>query len=253
MKVRVLKTGIHRGEEAIVWGNDRSGMIVFSGCHLTCNFCYTPETSVLKLGEDLEVDEWLNRVAGLLAEGAHNIALISPTHFWARVEPALAILKAGMGRDIPLVLKVSGYESPSFSARMADLGDVLVPDFKVWSAEVARRVGLPENYGEMALGSIRTLMKTHGQERWNSGKLQRGIVVRHLLMPGCEPDSLEVVEALGRIGYRGTFNLMTYFVAPGRGLIQADSRRVIQLSARARKMGMSVVIDGKGTEDRRVA
>lgn len=251
--MRVLKTGIHRGEEAVVWGNDRSGMIVFSGCHLACNFCYTPETSVLKLGEDLAVDAWLNRVAGLLAEGAHNIALISPTHFWAAIEPALTKLKTGMGKDIPLILKVSGYESPAFSGRMAALGDVLVPDFKVWGAQVAQRVGLPANYGEMALSSIRTQMATHGQERWDSGKLQRGIIIRHLLMPGFEEDSVEVVEALGRIGYRGIFNLMTLFIAPGRGLIQAEAGRVSRLSQRARELGMAVVIDGKSGETRRVA
>lgn len=251
--MRVLKTGIHRGEEAMVWGNDRSGMIVFSGCHLACNFCYTPETSVLKLGEDLAVDEWLNRVAGLLAEGANNIALISPTHFWSVVEPALIALKTGMGKEIPLILKVSGYESPSFSARMAALGDVLVPDFKVWGSNVADRVGLPLNYGEMALGSIRSFMSTHGTESWESGKLQRGIIVRHLLMPDCESDSTEVVEALGRIGYRGVFNLMTFFIAPGRGLIQADPGRVARLAARARELGMAVVIDGGSNEARRVA
>jgi putative pyruvate formate lyase activating enzyme len=122
MSVRILHSGIHFGEEGVVWGNDRSGMVVFSGCHLSCSFCYTPEASQLNLGENFTAEEFKNLLAKLLAEGARNINLISPTHTWSVIESVLEKFKEGAGKKIPLLLKFSGFESPALIRRFARLG-----------------------------------------------------------------------------------------------------------------------------------
>lgn len=245
MKARILKSGIHRGEEPLVWGNDRAGMVVFSGCHLTCSFCYTPETSVYKLGTDVDADGFTQVLATLLAGGARNINLISPSHVWSAIEPVLQRFKSGEGRPIPLVLKFSGFESPSLIRRFAAVADVLVPDFKVWSGDLAASFTLPPQYGPVAARAIQEMMRTHSETVWEGGKMKHGMVVRHLLMPGCQDDSRAVVDKLGQLGFNGHLNFMTHFISPEKGLMKAEPERVNELARRAARLGMNVLVDAQ--------
>ncbi|MBY0371273.1 hypothetical protein K2X33_11340, partial [bacterium] len=162
--MRILRAGIHKGEEALVLGNERSGMVVFSGCHLSCNFCYTPETSVEFQGTDYDAEGFTEVLSRLLSLGARNINLISPTHVWNEIEPILKRFKSGMGKDIPLVLKFSGFEPVALIDRFAAVGDVLVPDFKVASRESAAQVGLPQGYGQVASAALKRMLVTHGED-----------------------------------------------------------------------------------------
>ena len=249
MKVRVLRYGLHRGEEPIVWGNERSGMIVLSGCHLRCSFCYTPETSVLRQGTDKDEEAFMEMMAELLSLGARNISLISPTHVWGTLEPWLTRYKQGPGRYIPLVLKISGFESPAIIRRMAKVADVIIPDFKVFSSERALSVDLPKNYGPVAAKAIEVLQETHGEHLLEDGLIRRGIVVRHLLMPGFDDDSMHVLQALAGFQYRSYVNFMTCYVSPKKGLERASQARVEQLALQAELSGMHFLFDAQ----RRVA
>ncbi len=244
MQLRILKSGIHRGEELLVQGNERAGMIVFSGCHLSCRFCYTPETSVYRLGTDVNPEQFSLQMASLLARGAHNINLISPSHVWEAIHPVLTHFKQGPGAAIPLILKVSGFEMPAQVAQFAAVGDVLVPDLKVIGEAEARSVDLPGAYGVVALKAIEEMARTHTPCLYDQGQMVRGMIVRHLLMPGFEADSERVVSALAGIGYRGVFNLMTHFVDPKKGLMVANEALVSDLAERAARAGMYVLVDG---------
>jgi putative pyruvate formate lyase activating enzyme len=248
--IRILRSGIHGGEEPLVWGNDRSGMIVFSGCHLACSFCYTPETSIHRLGRDFDAEGFTEILATLLASGARNINLISPSHVWGKIERVLQNFKRGAGRDITLVLKFSGYESTQLIDRFAAVADVLVPDFKVVDEMLARSVSLPPNYGVIAAKAVSRMTRTHGEMRWESSKMRHGIIVRHLLMPECDGDSVKVVETLSASGYRGYFNVMTHFVAPGKGLVKAGAGRVDRLTRLTRELGMLPMVDARVLADR---
>lgn len=251
MKARILRSGIHSGEEALVYGNDRSGMVVFSGCHLACSFCYTPETSVLRLGQDVDAAGFADILARLLLSGARNLNLISPTHVWKVIEPVLRRFKEGEGRSIPLVLKFSGFETPGLVERFARVADVMVPDFKVWESALATSVQLPSNYGPVAAKALATLLPTHGVGLMEQNHLRHGILVRHLLMPGFEIDSRRVIDAMGEVGYHGYLNLMTCFVAPKGRLVRAPWERVEALKAQAQGLGMRVLVDGKVPLERR--
>lgn len=245
---RVLRAGIHGGEEPIVVGNDRAGLVVFSGCHLSCSFCYTPETSVHRLGIDVDREAFAAMLSKLAAIGAGNINLISPTHVWSAIEPVLVQFRTIS--DLPMVLKFSGFESPRLIQRFAKLADVLVPDFKVFGQDEAVSVSLPASYGKIAENAMAEMIKTHGGCEWNAeGKMTRGMIVRHLLMPGFETDSEQVIAALARAGYRGHLNLMTCFISSAGRLHRAPPDRVRDLSAQAEAVGMTVLVDAKQGSD----
>jgi len=224
--IPVYKAGIHSGEERIVPGNERSGMVFFSGCHLACNFCYTPETSVHKLGESLTPTQFRTRIDGLIAQGARNINLISPTHVWYATESLL------QGLGVPLVLKISGYESRVMINRMARTADFFVPDFKVFDSGLAKQVGLPFNYGTVARAAIETMMHA------------KPTLVRHLMMPGAFEDSRRIVSELAEMKFNGHLNLMTHFISP-LGLKVAPPGEVEALASLAAEAGISVLVNGR--------
>ncbi|MCB0404651.1 MAG: hypothetical protein KDD51_07670 [Bdellovibrionales bacterium] len=246
-KLRVYKSGIHLGEERIVAGNCNSGMVNFSGCHLACNFCYTPETSVEQLGQDFSTGEFAELLEELVVRGARNLNFISPSHVWAVAAPAVRRLKAKYGRRLPLILKTSGYERSGMLSSMAALGDIFVPDFKVWSTDVARACNLPADYGITAQSAIRQLLQTHGATQYtHDRKIASGVLVRHLMMPEHFDDSLAVIDALGEIGFRSYLNLMTYYYEPrSRRILNANPSQRDLLVARAEQLGMSVMVNGK--------
>lgn len=242
--VRVYHASLHFGEEPFVRGNERAGMVNFAGCHLACTHCYTPEAASGRHGEDQDADVFFATLEGLVHQGARNLNFVSPTVAWPRIEPVLRRFRAAWP-GVPVVLKPSGYEGAGFLERMAALADVVVPDFKVSSEAAARAVGLPPAYGVVARRGIETLVKTHGEPRFGAeGCLERGLVVRYLVMPGFDDDGREVVDALGRARYRGALNVMTRFVTPGGRLVRAKTELVEDLAERARAYGMAVAVDG---------
>jgi len=230
--ILVYKSGIHTGEERAVPGNDRSGMVFFSGCHLACNFCYTPETSVQRLGDVLTPSQFQARLEGLIAQGAKNLNLISPTHLWGAIETSLSNVRTYYP-NTPIVLKVSGYESRGMVRRMTRLADVFVPDFKVFHTEMAQQAGLPPNYGTVASQAIRAMARS------------RTTLVRHLMMPNAVEDSKAVVAALIGMGFKGHLNLMTHFIHPKLGLKIASPFDVEDLRACGTAAGMQVLVNGK--------
>jgi putative pyruvate formate lyase activating enzyme len=217
-KIKIYKSGIHRGEESLVTGNSESGMIYFSGCHLSCRFCYTPETSVHSLGQEYSLNEFDQLLWKLRASGARNFNLVSPTHLWSFIERSKL-----SSHDLPIVLKVSGYESENTVKRMAAFADVFVPDFKVWDSSLAESLGLPQNYRDFALAAIVKMMETHQTVYNQFSELKRGILLRHLMMPGAMKDSFEIIRKLHEVKFNGVFNLMTNYIDEKSGrLIRAS-------------------------------
>jgi len=252
--IRVYRYGIHRGEENLVIGNRKAGMVNFSGCHLSCGFCYTPETSVLNQGLNMTEDELYGVLEDLRSAGAGNWNFISPSHLWRWLEPVLHRLRIAaqsqLGTsqgELPLILKISGFETEKLVRRMAAFASVFVPDFKVWDEEAARNSHLPARYGEVALRAIEIMMETHPPIWSDQGELLRGVLVRHLVMPGYLADSLKVIENLGEIRFQGVLNIMTYFHDVKRArLVRAHANDIWMLIEKASEMGdVTLLIDGK--------
>jgi putative pyruvate formate lyase activating enzyme len=245
-KPKIYSAGIHAGEENMVAGNNRSGMVLFSGCHLKCNFCYTPEVVAGDQGMIVDALELAETCETLLRSGARNLNFISVTHVWPTLRMALVTLRSARRVSVPVILKMSGFESVTFATEMAELADIVIPDFKVMSAKTACEVNLPAHYGTTALHAIGKMAVARPLQFDRDGKLTSGVVVRHLLMPGCDEDSIQVVEALASIQYQGALNLMTCFVdSAAKKLHRASPMRVDHLTSLAHRAGMKVLVDGK--------
>ncbi len=252
-QMRIYKAGIHQGEEPVIQGNDRSGMINFSGCHLSCRSCYTPETSMHRYGEDCSAEQFAATVDKLTMEGAKNLNLISPTHEWTLLEPILTDLRKQNRLPGPLILKISGYERCGMIAQMAALADVLVPDFKVANSQYAKRENLPNNYGQVALTAIEQMERIYGTPQFStSGHLYRGVVVRHLMLPGHFSDSLQILETLAGIRFSGILNLMTRYLDPiQHTLISPPLAQIELLTQLAASSSIQLLVDGNVPQRRR--
>lgn len=248
--IRIYKSGLHQGEEPLIQGNEKSGMINFSGCMLSCRFCYTPETSQRLEGTDLSAEQFLETALQLVDQGARNLNLITPSHVWDRIEPALARFKEVTGNQIPLVLKIGGGEPLRLVGRMLALADILVPDFKVWDPRIAKEHHLPENYGNQTLNGIcLAIQKLPSVVNAETARLRKGVLIRHLLLPGAETDTMNILEKLSLISFTGPVNLMTRFIDPDRKqLISYPQASLDRILIKAKGLSLSIYINGKSLQ-----
>jgi putative pyruvate formate lyase activating enzyme len=216
--MKIHRYGIHRGEEQYVKGNSRAGMIVLAGCHLRCSFCYTPEASFERQGEFLD----LGRVLDELAEqGALNFNFISPTHVWNEIRGPLKLARQ-RHPQIPVVLKVSGYEGERLAREFAQSADVVVMDYKVFHEDAAKAVNLPVPYGKIASRFLKRLLPLKPFTQNALGEIESGILVRTLWLPAAPNEAIAIGQELERLGFDGAWNLMRHFIDPvGKRLLSA--------------------------------
>ncbi|MBI4402698.1 MAG: hypothetical protein HY537_00975 [Deltaproteobacteria bacterium] len=198
----------------------------------------------MNYGKDTDSKSFRLILCSLVELGAKNINLISPTHVWQAIHSDLSHFTRLFSQ--PLILKISGYETQAMIREMAPLASVFVPDFKLWSPGSARQAGLPLDYGKIAQSSVSEMLRTHGTPQFVEGRLNRGILVRHLWMPGNFSESKQVIAALAEIGYRGYFNLMTQYVDVRQSrMITAPKTEILWLAQMGKDCGLQILIDGK--------
>ena len=199
---RVARSALHFWEEPPVSGETGSGAIFFSGCTLKCVFCQNTEISDGGFG--LEVTP--ARVAAMMLElqeqGANNINLVTALHFAPTVRSAvLAAREAGL--SIPVVCNTGGYERAEVVRAMADVVDVWLPDFKYADGSLAGRLSAARDYPQVAAEGLAAMMEAvrsaGGRTMDENGIMQRGIIVRHLVLPGHADDSCEVLDRVWQI------------------------------------------------------
>ena len=192
-RARVASYGPHHGEERPLSGWRGSGTIFFAWCSLRCVFCQNWEIS--QAGEGLEVgaEDCAAMMLELQAAGCHNVNLVTPSHVVAQVLEAVAIA-AEAGLRIPLVYNTGGYDSPEALALLDGVVDVYMPDLKYGSSEVARRYSHVPDYVEVNHRAVREMHRQVGDlvldER---GIAVRGLLVRHLVLPGDLAGTAEVL------------------------------------------------------------
>ena len=192
---RICRADLHAWEEPCISGSRGSGTIFFSGCNLRCVFCQNKEISRAPVGEEYSGDALIEKMLELEARGAHNINLVTPT-------PYLELLPDDLGRarerlSIPIVFNCGGYESPAALRRLRGLIDVYLTDFKYYSDELAEQYSSAPGYREAASEALGEMLFQAGEARYSSdGTLARGVIVRHLVLPGCREDSIRLLEYL---------------------------------------------------------
>ncbi|MBQ8584331.1 MAG: radical SAM protein [Clostridia bacterium] len=180
----VARAALHLWEEPIISGTRGSGTIFFSGCSLGCIYCQNHEISGAQLGRELTPEALAAVMLRLEERGAHNVNLVTPTHFVPSVREAILIAKSN-GLSLPIVYNTGSYDSQEALSLMSGLVDVYLPDLKYYRSETARALSCAEDYPSVARQAIAEMHRQTGAPViGEDGLIRRGTVVRILLLPG---------------------------------------------------------------------
>ena len=195
---RIARAALHMWEEPCISGTRGSGTVFFSGCNLGCVFCQNYRVSHRGQGIEIDADALMQKMLELQAAGAHNINLVTPTHFAEQLTPVLAEIKPQL--HIPIAYNTGGYEKIETLEKLAPYVDVWMPDFKFADAELAKQYAGAPDYPEVAARAIAKMYAIAGKVQFDAdGIMTRGVLVRHLVLPGCRKDSTKVLDRLSEI------------------------------------------------------
>lgn len=192
----VARAALHMWEEPCISGENGSGAVFFSGCSLGCVFCQNGEISSGKAGKEISVDRLVEIFFELKMQGANNINLVTGDHFVPDI--CQAVIRArNSGLGLPFVYNCSGYESVEMLRQMEGLIDVYLPDFKYWNEETAVRYSKAKDYPIRAREAVAEMVRQVGTCRFNEdGMIEKGVIVRHLLLPGKVKEAKAIVNYL---------------------------------------------------------
>ncbi len=191
-KALVAKTMIHKWEEPALAGSGGSGAIFFGGCTLGCRYCQNRAISASPVGTAVNAEQLRQMMKALIAQGAENIDLVTPTQYLPTILPAL---EKPLG--VPVVYNCGGYERVETLRALAGKVDIYLPDLKYADNTLAKNLSGAEDYFETATAAIAEMVRQTGSPVWDGEKLRRGVVIRHLILPGCTENSLKVLDWIG--------------------------------------------------------
>lgn len=221
--VRVSLVSRHMWEEPCISGKKGAGTVFFSGCSLKCAFCQNRALSFEGAGSEISVDRLSEIFLKLRDAGVGCLDLVTPTHYTRAVCEALRAVKHRLG--IPVVWNSGGYELPGTLALTDGLVDVYMPDFKFHSPELAAGLADCPDYRERASEALSFMYRMLGPASFDAGGMMtRGLLVRHLLLPGCRADSFAVLEDIASAVPPGdiVLSLMSQYTP---GFYRGDDRR----------------------------
>ena len=178
----------HFGEEGCLVGERGSGAIFFSYCNLSCIFCQTADISQRGEGTPVSTDKLSDIMLWLQNEGCHNINLITPTHVSPSIACAIEEARS-KGLNLPVVYNSGGYDRVETLRKLEGIVDIYLPDFKFWKNETAEKLCGASNYPEKAREAIKEMHRQVGDLVIKEGLAIRGLLIRHLVMPGHLEDS----------------------------------------------------------------
>ena len=188
----VAKAMLHKWEEPALAGSGGSGAIFFGGCTLGCSYCQNRTISKKPVGTPVDSAGLRRMMESLIAQGAENIDLVTPTHFLPTILPAL---ETHLG--VPVVYNCGGYERAETMQALAGKVDIFLPDMKYADNALAKQLSGVSDYFEVAAEAIRTMAQLTGPVQWQKEKLVKGTVIRHLILPGHVENSLKVLDWIG--------------------------------------------------------
>ena len=195
-EVKIARAALHMWEEPGISGKEGSGAIFFSGCSLGCDYCQNRSISRGERGKAVTVEKLAEIMISLQEQNANNINLVTASHYAPQTAEALYLAKE-KGLRIPVVYNSSGYEKPETLRLLSGLVDVFLPDFKYLSPELSGKYSRAEDYGARAKEALKEMLRQTGSPCFDErGMIERGVIVRHLLLPGHVEESKRVVEYL---------------------------------------------------------
>ena len=195
-QIKVARAALHFWEEPCISGEEGSGTVFFSGCNLRCVYCQNKKIAEGVYGREITVDRLAAIFLELQDKGANNINLVTPSHYVPQIIEALSRAK-DRGLKLPIVYNSSAYEKVEILRLLEGYVDVYLPDFKYMNKELSKKYSAAENYSELAKQTINEMVRQVGTPKFDErGILQKGVVVRHLVLPGCEWDSKQIIQYL---------------------------------------------------------
>ena len=198
-KLRVAKVMRHFWEEPVLAGEGGSGAIFFSGCTLGCLYCQNEAISHGGQGREMTSGQLRSEMETLIAQGAENIDLVTPTHFLPDILPALR-----PKLPVPVVYNCGGYERVETLRLLEGLVDIYLPDLKYTRPLLGRVLSGARDYFPVAKEALREMVRQTGPCVLENGRLKKGVLVRHLILPGQVQNSLRVLDFLGENFEPGT-------------------------------------------------
>ncbi len=196
-RLTAARAALHFWEEPCLSGQEGSGTVFFSGCSLRCVFCQNQEIALGKSGREITISHLAQIFLRLQEKGANNINLVTPTHFVPQICEALRLAKQ-KGLTLPIVYNTGGYERVSTLRLLDGLVDVYLPDMKYYSSELSLRYAYAENYFSYACAALKEMYRQTGSPIFHSttGMMLKGVIVRHLILPGQTRDSKKILRYL---------------------------------------------------------
>ena len=188
----VAKVMLHKWEEPALAGGGGSGAIFFGGCTLGCQYCQNRAISGNPVGKAMDSAGLRQCMEDLIAQGAENIDLVTPTQFLPTIIPALT-----PKLPVPVVYNCGGYEKAETLSALNGLVDIYLPDLKYANSRIAASLSGAEDYFPVATNAIKEMVKQVGAVKWQGDKIISGVIIRHLILPGYVENSLKVLDWIG--------------------------------------------------------
>ncbi len=219
----VARAALHFWEEPVISGEKGSGTVFFSGCSLSCVYCQNYGISHCKEGKTVSYERLAEIFYELEQKGAHNINLVSPTHYALAIKRALEIYKP----QIPVVYNSGGYDSVSTLKLLEGYVDVFLMDMKYLSNERAERYSLAPDYPEIAKSALLECCRQQPECVVENGIMKKGVIVRHLLLPQATREAMAVFDWIKENIPSVYFSIMSQYVPCGRAAEMPEINRKV--------------------------
>lgn len=196
-EIKIARAALHHWEEPCISGTKGSGTIFFCGCNLGCVFCQNHEISRGLSGKNVSVQRLSEIFLELANSGAHNINLVTPTHYTDKIIEAIDLVKGKI--TIPFVWNTSGYEKAETINKLGGYIDIYLTDLKYFNPEISKKYSRVADYFDYAISALTEMINQTSSPKFdNSGIMQSGVIVRHLVLPSLRHDSIAILHELAK-------------------------------------------------------
>lgn len=209
---RVARADLHFWEEPVISGDNGSGTVFFSGCSLSCVYCQNYDVSHNSYGKTVSYERLAEIFKELEEKGAHNINLVTPSHYVFAIKKALEIYKP----KIPLVYNSSGYDSVEALKMLEDYIDIFLLDFKYLDSQKALLYSGAKNYPETAKNALKEAIRQQPECIIKDGIMQKGVIVRHLLLPQGTKEAMSIFDYVRENAPNAYFSIMSQYLPLGK-------------------------------------
>ncbi len=225
-EITLGRADLHFWEEPCISGYGGSGTVFFSGCNMGCVFCQNMALSRGQVGKEVTADRLREIFYELIDKGADNINLVTPTHFIPEIAKALSAERL----PVPVVYNTSSYEEAESLKMLEGLIDIYLPDLKYKDSALSGALSNAPDYYEKAVPAIKEMLRQTGECVFDDDMLQRGIIIRHLVLPGYLGNTYDIIDTFAE-GFKGKamFSLMSQYTPPKRKLpFESLNRRLTE-------------------------